>query len=198
MKINNLFIIFLSFLLVAILISVSFLYINSLNGTSGISKESLLEIQQEELAELSRTSSGTIYVNNSSTLLVEQSPAMGSMNSSPQEYFVIDGLVNPTMVMKQEISIKFIIVNMDDMEHNFAITTFPPPYPYMIMGGNMMNNGFNFTFDTPYLQPYNGGSRYPSSTFTYVVGNSGEFWYLCTYPGHAQEGMYGKIIISTI
>jgi len=198
MKINNLFIIFISFLLVAILISVSFLYMNNLNNTSSISKQSLLEIQQKELAEFSRTSSGTIYVNNSSTVLIEQSPAMGIMNSSPQEYFVIDGLVNPTIVMKEGISIKFIIVNMDDMEHNFAITTFPPPYPYMIMGGNMMNNGVSFTFDTPYLQPYNGGSRYPSETFTYIAGNTGEFWYLCTYPGHAQEGMYGKIIISTI
>jgi len=45
---------------------------------------------------------------------------------------------------------------MDDMEHNFAIITFPPPYPYMIMGGNMMNNGIRFVFDTPYLQPYSG------------------------------------------
>jgi len=181
-------------LLVAILISVSFFYISNFNDISYIGEKSLLEIQQKELTDLPVTSSGIIYINNSSTVLIEQSPAMGTMNSSPQEYFVVDGTVNPTLVMRQGISIIFIIVNMDDMEHNFAITTFPPPYPYMIMGGNMMNNGIRFVFDTPYLQPYSGGNKYPFETFTYIVENTGQFWYLCTYPGHAQEGMYGKII----
>lgn len=87
-------------MLVALLISVSFFYINNFNDSSYISEKSLFEIQQKELTDLPVTSSGIIYINNSSTVLIEQSPAMGTMNSSPQEYFVIDGLINPTLVMR--------------------------------------------------------------------------------------------------
>ncbi len=190
------FLLILSILIVFILVSLSFLYADNFNDASGISKQTLSEIQAENIDELSKTNSGIIYINNSSVILIEQSPSMGSMNSSPEEYFVIDELVNPTLIIKSGISIRFIIVNMDDMEHNFAITNFPPPYPYIIMGGNMMYNVTHFTLNTPYLQPYNGGDKYPSETVIFKAQNPGEFWYLCTYPGHAQEGMYGKLIIS--
>jgi len=79
MKINNLFIIFLSFLLVAILISVSFFYISNFNDSSYISEKSLLEIQQKELTDLPVTSSGIIYINNSSTVLIETLGVWGKL-----------------------------------------------------------------------------------------------------------------------
>jgi len=79
MKINNLFIIFLSFLLAAILISVSFFYISNFNDSSYISEKSLLEIQQKELTDLPVTSSGIIYINNSSTVLIETLGVWGKL-----------------------------------------------------------------------------------------------------------------------
>jgi len=28
-----------------------------------------------------------------------------------------------------------------------------------------------------------------------TLSQPGTYWYICTYPGHAEEGMYGKIIV---
>lgn len=28
-----------------------------------------------------------------------------------------------------------------------------------------------------------------------TLSQPGTYWYLCTYPGHAEQGMYGKIIV---
>jgi len=34
-------------------------------------------------------------------------------------------------------------------------------------------------------------------SFQYDVSSlpEGQYWYLCTYPGHAQIGMYGELVV---
>lgn len=131
--------------------------------------------------------------------------AVKMTGESPPSYahgdvFVIYGLINPTLVMPAGAVVHVIFINLDDdMYHNFVITTVPPPYPYNVMPYIGMYSGYmgpGMMSLMSWLPPanYNTGYAYGyeyTMTFTYP----GAYWYLCTYPGHAQEGMYGEIIV---
>ncbi|MDG7001666.1 MAG: hypothetical protein JRN15_21415 [Nitrososphaerota archaeon] len=126
---------------------------------------------------------------------------------STGDVFVIYGLINPTLVIPAVASVHFTVVNLDDdMYHNLVVSTISPPYPYMAMQG-MMSYPRNFQGTTtyypamnmmlPFLPPanYSQGIAHEysySTTFT----QAGSLWYLCTYPGHAQSGMYGHIVVN--
>lgn len=111
---------------------------------------------------------------------------------SQGDVFVIFGLINPTIVLKPSslpVELTFTVVNLDDdMYHNFVITSEPPPYPYMMAG--MMGSFYVM----PYLPPASNGYAYTYS-YSLSLNGPGTFWYVCTYPGHAEEGMYGEIIV---
>jgi rusticyanin len=113
----------------------------------------------------------------------------------------------------------------DDMYHNFVMTSLAPPYYYMpmegmmssnssswygdmgngMMGGGMMGGGGSGTagssggaiFATmmPVLSPVSQGLAYYYATSFTLRSYGGSYWYICTYPGHAQGGMYGKILV---
>ena len=55
------------------------------------------------------------------------------MNSTLEEYFMINGMINTTMIMQLGLRLEVMIVNMDNMEHNFAIVNQFPPYPNVII-----------------------------------------------------------------
>ena len=146
--------------------------------------------------------SNSIFINQSTTLLVELSPSMGSSNYTPQEYFEMYGLENPRIIAKQGVTIKFEIVNMDAMEHNLELTSNGPPYRYMsMMGydgeyyGNSAYYGNSMMYSS-FLPPYSGNSHYPYENSSFTTTNSGNYWYICTYPGHAEEGMYGEFTVA--
>ncbi len=132
--------------------------------------------------------------------------------------FVIYGLINPTLVVPRGSDVRLVIVNLDeDAYHNFVLTSLAPPYSYMpmqgmmwtnstswypgmMMGGGMMGGGSRsiFAVMTPMLSPADygqGSASFYASTFALSVPG-GSYWYICTYPGHAQMGMYGRIIVS--
>lgn len=141
---------------------------------------------------------------NSSSVHITVYAMMGSMavnvtghslpSYSSGDVFVIYGLINPTLIFDsgtQYVKLTITVINLDnDMYHNFVITSMPPPYQYMVYG--MMESSTGYMM--PYLPPTQGGSAY---TYTYAVQLHGPapLWYICTYPGHAEEGMYGKLII---
>lgn len=116
------------------------------------------------------------------------------------DVFVIYGLINPTLIIPSGATVRVTVINLDkDMYHNFVITPLSPPYPYnvMMMSGGMMGGGMMGKFITmmPLLPPanYNQGYAYEFSyTFTLQPGS---YWYICTYPGHAEMGMYGEILV---
>ncbi|EEZ92491.1 MAG: blue (type 1) copper domain protein [Candidatus Parvarchaeum acidiphilum ARMAN-4] len=124
--------------------------------------------------------------------------AVDLTNSTPSAYitsdtFVIDGLIAPTLVLQKGSTVHITFVNLDSSEyHNVIITSTGPPYQYMpmsAMGGlvSMM----------PFVQhaDYQQGQAYEYS-YNASLNSDGTFWYLCIYPGHAQMGMYGKIIVT--
>ncbi len=137
----------------------------------------------------------TVYINGTAVMPV----MMGPMNLSSMYSFEMFGMINPVLVVKGGSSVHFQMINVDsDSYHNFVISSIQPPYQYNMMGEGMMSWGVNSTgFMTMmnYLQPMHTGT-YEYANMTYNFGNPGTYWYLCTYPGHAQLGMYGKIVVT--
>ncbi len=201
----------ITLLVVVITISASYYWENS----SGLSYQANGTFSQSQLAGINVTSqnvsvseaSSTIYINGSAELPV----MMGPMNAPSMYSFEILGIINPTLVITPGSQVKFTVVNVDtDSYHNFVISLQGPPYYYM---GGMMN-GYNGNYSgfgsmmggyfqynnthgymMSYLPPQSSG-HYAYTNVSYDFSSSGTFWYLCTYPGHASNGMYGKIKVS--
>lgn len=116
------------------------------------------------------------------------------------DVFVIYGLINPTLVVPSGAVIHVTFINLDDdMYHNFVVTTVPPPYPYYVMHYVGMYGGMGpmMMLYMTWLPPANYKAGYAYGyQYTIVLNEPGTYWYICTYPGHAEEGMYGEIIVS--
>ena len=139
---------------------------------------------------VSQTNS-TIYINSSSNLLVMAGP----MNGPSMYSFEILGMYNPTIVIKEGVTVHFTVVNIDtDSEHNFVLSNQGPPYSYMSGMGSMGSGGYSSMTSMSFLPPTNSGYFYYYN-MSYGFSQSGTYWYLCTYPGHAENGMYGGIVV---
>ncbi len=119
---------------------------------------------------------------------------------SSGDVFVIYGLINPTIVIPRGASLEVTVVNLDeDMYHNFIVATASPPYPYVAMQRGIMASGYQggWLAMMPFLPPadYPRGIAHEYS-YSFVASAASSLWYLCTYPGHAQEGMYGEIHVN--
>jgi len=131
-------------------------------------------------------------------LAVMSDEAVNITGTQPPAYatddvFVIYGLINPTLVMRSGTSVQFTVVNLDDdMYHNLVLSRYGPPYGYMTMQGMMSDNWM------PYLPPadYNQNSAHEYS-YALTLNQPGTLWYLCSYPDHAESGMYGRIMLTS-
>ena len=141
---------------------------------------------------------------------------MNPPSYASDDAFVIYGLIDPTLVIPSGAHINLIFANFDDdMYHNFVVTSLVPPYYYMLMKGMMFSNSStwfgggmgsfesrsNPIFGTTMslLSPANysqGTAYYYTSTFS-LQSYSSNYWYICSYPGHAQSGMYGRILVTS-
>ncbi|ARM75318.1 plastocyanin/azurin family copper-binding protein [Acidianus manzaensis] len=125
--------------------------------------------------------------------------AVNLTGMSPPSYashnvYVIYGLINPTLIIPAGATVTFTQINLDAGDyHNLAITPVSPPYSYYVM----MQIRMDVLGMSPMLPPanYQSGMAYEFS-FTVHFINTGDYYYLCEYPGHAEMGMYGKIIIA--
>jgi rusticyanin len=112
---------------------------------------------------------------------------------STDDVFVIYGLINPTLIVRAGALVQFTVMNLDDdMYHNLVVSSYGPPYGYESMQGMMSG------YWMPYLPPadYSQGSAHEYS-YAMPLNQLGMFWYICTYPGHAESGMYGSIIVAS-
>lgn len=106
--------------------------------------------------------------------------------------FVIGGLVNPTLKIPQGANVTLELINEDTgMPHGVEVTTASPPYYFMTM---MQGGVYPGSFIPPIPEAAN--NQYPSAQISFTASTTGQFYYICQYPGHAAKGMYGKIIIS--
>ncbi len=124
----------------------------------------------------------------------KQSPSYAT-----DDAFVMYGLIDPTLVIPHGVTVQVTVINLDkDMYHNFVVTTLSPPYSYMAMQG-MMNwqQRRGIVQMMPFLPPasYAQGVAH-EYVYNVTLGTQTNLWYLCTYPGHAQTGMYGELLVN--
>ncbi len=149
----------------------------------------------EEVASLRHASvdklSNTVTYSGQSAKVVILGGAMGSTRSNAGEHFVIDGLMDPTIHVDQGATVTLELINEDtDMPHGIEVTSASPPFSFM----SMMQGGI---YPDTFIHPIPAASKnlYPVATTTFKASQSGTFHYICQYPGHAAEGMYGTIIV---
>ncbi|MGH9520563.1 MAG: plastocyanin/azurin family copper-binding protein [Terriglobales bacterium] len=101
--------------------------------------------------------------------------------------FQIDTLSNPEIRIPKGIRLTLNVINIDDdMVHDLYITDRPPPYPSKFDAGKI---------GTPMLRPYQK-MRYSGTALVLKATDPGTLYYVCSVPGHARAGMYGKIVIT--
>ncbi len=133
----------------------------------------------------------TITYAGKTVKIVAFGGAMDNSTSGPAEKFVIGGLVNPTLQISKGAKVTLELINEDtDMPHGIEVTDAQPPYWYMTM---MQGGIYPGTFIPPI--PEASSDSYPAASTTFTANQTGAFEYICEYPGHAAEGMYGRIIV---
>ena len=129
-------------------------------------------------------------VQRAINLTHEQPPPYDSNSSG--NAFVIYGLINPTVIIPKGAIVHVEFINLDSSEyHNVIVTATGPPYQYMPMSA--MNGIVSMMPVIPHAD-YSSGYAHEYN-YTTAFGNPGAYWYICMYPGHAQMGMYGKIVV---
>lgn len=104
--------------------------------------------------------------------------------------FVVGNLVNPTLYVPKNAHISMEFMNADKgMPHGLEITTANPPYGQMSM---MQGRSVNGTVISPL--PAAQADQFSEGQTSFQLNQSGQFYYICQYPGHAAKGMYGKIV----
>ncbi len=191
---------------VAVLISVSIFIFLSWNNTatlggevSSISYSTFVAANSPPPGVTVVNSTGTIYVNQTGvTILIESTPPWANRTG---DFFMCYGLINPTFQIRHGMTVTFALVNADDEYHNLVFSGEAPPYQYMPMAGNgmgMMWGYHQWTRGTVMLNGMYGnlswGTKLPMVSLPISIQNTGTYWYFCSYPGHAQSGMYGRII----
>ncbi len=140
-------------------------------------------------AEINSKTNSVSYTGSSVTLV-----ALASPHGKPDMTWEIDGLVNPTVMVRQGARVHVVLVNTDgDMLHGFELTSTPPPYPYMAMMG--IQNGF-FLMPLPPRTAQNlTSARYYTEEAVFTAA-PGSYYYLCQVPGHAAAGMFGGLVVA--
>jgi rusticyanin len=184
-------------------------------GSGEISVSDAMGLMRAQLAGASVSQSTDSITFSSPTVSITAFAIMPGnatsiMGMRPPSYsqgdvFVMGGMIDPTLYIQSGASVKFTVVNMDNgMCHDLVVSTVAPPYPssmaqYMMFGGygtGMMGSGYQgFLYMMSVLSPANYASGWAQAySYTVTVPNDANLWYLCTYPGHAESGMYGEIV----
>jgi rusticyanin len=153
-------------------------------------------------AQVSRDANTVTFSSQNVNIIALSMSADDAKNmtkSSPSSYakgdvFVIGNMIDPTLVIKSGTNLGITSINLDeDMAHNFVIMTTIPPYSYMPMHGMMYSSIIAMMPILP-NDDTKDGYAYEQS-YQVTLSQPGTYWYVCTYPGHAEQGMYGKIIV---
>ncbi|HEX9906956.1 MAG TPA: multicopper oxidase domain-containing protein [Thermoplasmata archaeon] len=178
--------------LVILTVVTGFLLAARMSPSISVSLSSPREMSQTDLDHLMSATNSTIYASNN-TIWVGASVTRLVFLAAPPEHdeiFVVNGLLNPTIHVSKGSKLTITVVNADPgMYHNLALTTRDPAYSSMPMMNHMGGPR------TDMLSP-SENSYYWIQDMAITEISSGQYWYLCEYPNHANEGMYGSVIIS--
>ena len=89
---------------------------------------------------------------------------------------------NPTFTVNSGDEVTFTAVNEGKSFHSFGITPSPEDFNNVLWGSDIASP------NNP-LKPGESGST------TFTAGAPGTYYYICTVPGHAIQGMQGQFIV---
>ncbi len=162
-----------------------------MGGYSG--QYSVIDDKTAEADMSSSLSNATVDTKNN-TITYDGKDVKIVMFAGPEyadEKFVVGGLFNPTLKISTGTNVVLEIINQDEgMPHGVEVTETPPPYANMAM---KQVNLYPGALIRPV--PQAKGGKYPKDAVSFNANQPGTYYYLCQYPGHAEEGMYGKVII---
>ena len=92
---------------------------------------------------------------------------------------------NPTINMEVGDKVVFDIINDGKSFHSFGVTLDEEGFGGIIPGSEVA------TASNP-LKPGESGSS------EFIAGEEGVYYYICTVPGHREQGMVGKIIVGDV
>lgn len=156
------------------------------------------------------TQTGAVHFNGQRIEIPVTAVAPGK----PDTTFEVHGKVNPTLIVPADARLRFVLANADkEMPHGLDVTVSAPPYrqmPHLPMmktsdrGGTMSKAGAMGRFGmmkkvvagTGIVGP-NAGSRKKLALREtgWFSLKPGTYYYVCPVPGHAKQGMYGKLIV---
>ncbi|MBS1723444.1 MAG: multicopper oxidase domain-containing protein [Armatimonadetes bacterium] len=123
------------------------------------------------------------FTGKAANLVVRTGPEKDMMS------FWTRGLRNPTIIVAAGSTMKVLFVNTDeDMLHNFRITGTAPPFDAKMGDRGSVGSA---------SLPHKSGKSYTGQQLVFKVPTQkGTYYYVCTVPGHAAAGMYGKVVVN--
>jgi rusticyanin len=118
--------------------------------------------------------------------------ALASPEGGPDMTWNVAGLVNPTIVLPTGARVTVHVFDADpDTAHGWELTSTAPPYPPMAMMAAPV------ALPGAVAMPVRGATaqRWFGRTVRFTATDAGTFYYLCQVPGHAQQGMYGTLVV---
>jgi rusticyanin len=182
----------LSTVLVIVILIIVIAVLPTIQSSSPISFSTPNRISQVELNATAASEGAVTSFSVNNTIWIGSGVSRVVVLASPlghDETFVILGLTNPTIHLSRESKLTITLVNADQGGyHNLALTTRQPPYTQMPMMQTMNMPG------SAMLSPPES-NNYWAQEMRINTLTPGQYWYLCEYPGHAGQGMYGSFIV---
>lgn len=118
--------------------------------------------------------------------------ALGSPDGQQDMTWNVNGLVNPTVVIPKgaQVTVHFFDADIGT-PHGWELTTTPPPYPSMVM------MDVQVAFPGAFAMPAPGATaqQWFGRTLQFTAADAATYYYLCPVPGHAKQGMFGKLVV---
>ena len=117
-------------------------------------------------------------------------PVIAVEPGKPDTTFEVHGKVNPTIIVPAGAKLRFVLANADEeMPHGLDVTLSAPTYSLLPhLKKNVAVTG------TVNPRIYGKKTLAVKKTGWFTL-KPGIYYYVCPIPGHAKQGMYGKIIV---
>jgi len=118
-------------------------------------------------------------------------PVVAVAPGSPDKTFELHGKVNPTIVLPAGAKLRIKLADADhEMPHGLGVTRKAPPYPE-----NAKAEIKPPIAGTGIVQPSESAANLHVKSTGWFTLKPGTYYYVCPVPGHAKDGMYGKIVV---
>jgi len=137
-----------------------------------------------------RNGSVLSYANQQVTIV-----ALAAPGNRPGMYWQLDGADGPNGPTISIPAHSQITVDFADGDpghpHGFELTTAAPPYPRMAMMSGQLGSGGAFIMPVPAPK----SNLWYAATVEFQAPSPGTYYIICPVPGHAQQGMWAKLIV---